>query len=129
MTERRRVTSNTIWERRVGYSRAIEAGGMIFVSGTVAADESGAIAQPGSAYQQAVFIFRKIERALIELGSAREDVVRTRIYIVHMNDQVEVGRAHAEFFGEVMPACTMIGVRELADPTALVEIEADAVRR
>ncbi len=129
MTERRRVTSNTIWERRVGYSRAIEAGGMIFVSGTVAADESGAIAHPGSAYQQAVFIFRKIERALAELGSGRDDVVRTRIYIVHMNDQVEVGRAHAEFFGGVMPACTMIGVRELADPTALVEIEADAVRR
>lgn len=128
MGERRRVATGTIWEQRVGYSRAIEAGGMIFVAGTVAADERGEIVHPQSAYRQTEFILRKIERALTELGSSLDDVVRTRIFVVNMNDQDEVGRAHAECVGHARPACTMVAVKGLADPTALVEIEADAVR-
>lgn len=128
MSERRRVSTGTIWEGRVGYSRAVEAGGQIYVAGTVAADERGNIMHPGSAYQQTAFILRKIEGALRELDASLEDVVRTRIFITSMNHQEEVGRAHAEAFADIRPACTMVGVRELADPSALVEIEADAVR-
>ncbi|MCA9281882.1 MAG: RidA family protein [Phycisphaeraceae bacterium] len=134
MTNRRRVSTGTIWEGRVGYSRAIEVGGaggagnMIAVAGTVAADEQGNILHPGSAYQQACFILRRIEAALKELDASLADVIRTRIYIINMNHQEEVGRAHAEAFADIRPACTMVGVKELADPHALVEIEADAVK-
>lgn len=128
MSQRRRVSTGTIWEGRVGYSRAIEAGGLIFVSGTVAGDAGGNILHADSAYQQTLFILRKIEGALSELGSSMRDVVRTRIFLTNMNHQEEVGRAHAEVFADVRPACTMVGVRELADPSALVEIEVDAVR-
>lgn len=131
MTNRRRVSTGTIWEGRVGYSRAIEAraaGCLISVAGTVAADELGNIAHPDSAYQQTAFIIRKIEAALKELDASLADVVRTRIFITSMNHQEEVGRAHAEAFADIRPACTMVGVKELADPSALVEIEADAIR-
>lgn len=42
-------------------------------------------------------------------------------------DWQAVGRAHAEVFGEVRPATTMVEVRRLIDPGMLVEIEADAI--
>ena len=128
MTDRRRVSTGTIWEGRVGYSRAIEAHGRIFVAGTVAADDRGVIHHADSAYQQTVYIIRKIETTLRELDASLSDVVRTRIFVTSMNHQDEVGRAHAEFFADIRPACTMVAVKELADPSALVEIEADALR-
>ena len=54
--------------------------------------------------------------------------MRTRIYVVNIErDWEAVGRAHAEVFGEVLPATSMIEVSRFIAPWMLVEIEADAV--
>jgi hypothetical protein len=55
------------------------------------------------------------------------DVVRTRIYLTHIDDWQQVAEAHGEFFRDVRPASTVIQVARLIDPEWLVEIEADAV--
>ncbi len=125
--ERRRVSTGTVWEEQNGYSRAVRAGNLIYVSGTLAADEQGNIVEPDSPYKQTLFALAKAERALIELGSSRTDVVRTRLYVTNMTQGREVGRAHAEFFGDVMPCCTLLGIHQLASPTAVVEVELEAV--
>jgi enamine deaminase RidA (YjgF/YER057c/UK114 family) len=54
-------------------------------------------------------------------------VIRTRIYVVHMDQWRDVARAHGEFFGDIRPANTLIAVKALVDPGHLVEIEADAL--
>jgi enamine deaminase RidA (YjgF/YER057c/UK114 family) len=65
--------------------------------------------------------------ALAEAGARPQDVVRTRIYLTRTEDMPDVGRAHAEVFGEVRPASTAVTVKELVDPRWLVELEADAL--
>lgn len=125
--ERKRVLTGTIWEERNGYCRATRVKDMVFVSGTLAADEAGNIVSPDSAYLQTKFALEKIEGALGQVGASREDVVRTRLYVTSLRHESDVGHAHQEFFGQVMPCCTMVEVSALASPMALVEIEVDAV--
>lgn len=127
MRDRQHVTSGTPWESQVGYSRAVRTGQMIFVTGTVAADESGLIHAPGDAYEQTVYTLRKIESALHEAGGCLEDIVRTRIYITDMAHADEVGRAHKELLGRIRPATTMVCVTGLWGEGSVVEIEVDAV--
>lgn len=125
--QRRNISSGSPWEPKVGYSRAVRVGDMVFVSGTLAADEHGVIAAPGDAFEQTRYALKKIERALREAGASMNDVVRTRMFVRRIEDFDAVGRAHAEFFAAVRPAATMVEVGRFAAADALVEIEVDAV--
>lgn len=124
--ERRLVSSNTPWEALAGFSRAVRVGNSIWVAGTTASDERGALHGGDSAYAQTRYILDKIERALREAGASLADVVRTRVYITRMDDWQEVARAHGEVFGRIRPANTLIQVAGLVDGR-LVEIEADGL--
>ena len=125
--ERQRVSSGTKWEGLVGYSRAVRAGNLVFVSGTTATDEAGNVVGVGDAEAQAAYIIGKIGRALQEAGASLTDVVRTRIYVTRVADWEAVGRAHARYFGEIRPANSLVEVSALVGSEYLVEIEADAV--
>jgi enamine deaminase RidA (YjgF/YER057c/UK114 family) len=125
--QRQRVLTGTIWEERNGYCRALRAGSMIFVSGTLPTDDDGNIMHPSAPFLQTIAALEKIEGALRQLGASRENVVRTRIFIKGMKYEEEVGRAHLEFFRDVMPCCTMVEISGLASPMAIVEVEVDAI--
>jgi len=128
MTDHRQnITSGTPWEKAVGYSRAVRIGRHIYVSGTVASDESGRIHAPDDAGAQARYVFAKIGLALVEAGASLADVVRVRVYLVDMNDLQAVGRAHHEVFSIIRPANTTVQVAALASPECRVEIEVDAL--
>lgn len=126
MNERQRYSSGTKWEPIVGYSRAVRVGSRIYVTGTTATDENGNIIGKGDAYAQTVQIIKNLEKALKALGAGLENVVRTRMFVTDISRWEEIGRAHGEFFREIMPATTMVEVSKLIDPDMLVEIEADA---
>ena len=103
----------------MGYSRAVRVGAYVFVAGTTA---------PGvDAYSQAVAIFTKIEGVLREAGASLRHVVRTRMFVTNMDHSGAVGRAHAEFFRDILPAATMVEINRLISPELLVEIEVDAI--
>lgn len=126
MRTRQKYSSGAKWESIVGYSRAVKVGDRIYVTGTTATDENGGIVGAGDAYAQTVQVIKNIERALRALGASLENVVRTRMFVTDISRWEEYGRAHGEFFREIMPAATMVEVSRLIDPEMLIEIEVEA---
>ncbi|HLJ60567.1 MAG TPA: RidA family protein [bacterium] len=124
---RQQVSAGAVWGPRVGYSRAVRAGNMIFVAGTAAADPHGNAIAPGDAYAQTKDVLGRIERAIRELGGTMRDVVQTRIFVTDIGRWEEVGRAHGEVFGQIRPVTSMVEVRALIAPGMLVEVEAVAL--
>ena len=127
MTERQRISSGSVWEERVGFSRALRVGDWVFVSGTTATGADGEVIGAGDPYAQTMAIIEKIERALNEAGATLADVVRTRIYVTNADDWEAIGRAHARFFADVRPANTLVEVSRLVGSNYLLEIDADAL--
>ena len=126
MQEREKYSSGAKWEGIIGYSRAVKVGTRIYVTGTTATDENSNIVGIGDAYAQTVQVILNIEKALKALGAGLENVVRTRMFVTDISRWEEYGKAHGEFFSEIMPATTMVEVSKLIDPEMLIEIEADA---
>ncbi len=125
MSARRKVSSGAPWEAVVGYSRAVAAGDHIWVTGCASIVE-GEVVHAGDMYEQAKQAIANIGWALQQLGADLDDVVRTRIFVTDIDRWEQVGRAHAEAFGETMPATSMVEVSRLIDPRMLVEVEAVA---
>ena len=120
-------SSNTLWEESFGYSRAVQVGNTIEVSGT-AASEDGKVIGVGDLTLQTEFIIKKIEHTLVEAGFSLKDVVRTRIFMTDISLWEEVAKVHSYLFEDVMPACTLLEVSKLIDPDLLIEIEATAIK-
>ena len=123
----RRLPSAAPWEPLIGYSRVVVAGPLVFVAGTTATVD-GRLVGPGDAYAQTIQAFRNVETALASAGVGLADVVQTQMFVTDISRWEEVGRAHRELFGDVMPVTAMVGVSALIDPEMLVEVQAVAYR-
>lgn len=120
-------SSNTLWEESFGYSRAVQIGNAIEVSGTTASEDDKVIGI-GDVTLQTEYIIKKIEHTLVEAGFSLKDVVRTRIFMTDVSHWEEVAKVHSYLFEDVMPACTLVEVSNLIHPDLLIEIEATAIK-
>ena len=129
MANRQRVSSGVKWEDIVAYSRAVKVGNIIEVAGTTAVDENGNFVGVDDPYEQTLFIIRKAEKALNELGADLNDVIRTRIFVTDIEDWEEIGKAHGDCFRGIYPVTTLVEVSNLIDKRLLLEMEFSAVLR
>ena len=127
MSARKNFSSGAKWEDIVGYSRAVQMGNQLEISGTVATHDNGVVGK-GDFYKQTKFIIQKIEKVLHQAGFKLEDVVRTRMFVTDISYWEEIGKAHGEFFKNIKPVTSMIEISALIDPDYLVEIEVTAVK-
>jgi enamine deaminase RidA (YjgF/YER057c/UK114 family) len=125
VTERQNVSSGSPFEPTIGFSRAVRVGQRVFVSGTGPVWPDGSC--PSDAGSQARRCLEIILIALGETGATAADVVRTRMFLIDVNDAEAVGHAHGEVFGSTRPAATMVVAAALLDPAWRVEIEAEAI--
>lgn len=119
---RQNISGESPFEPIIGFSRAVRVGNAVHLAGTgpVGADKEDAAGQTRR-------VFEIAGRALAEAGASFDDVVRTRMFLTHVEDWEAVGRVHGEFFSKVRPAATMVVVARLLNPDWRIEIEMDAV--
>jgi len=125
--ERENYSSGAPLEEKVGYSRAVKVGPFIFVGGTTSVQPDGTVYGENDAYAQAKYIFQKLIGCLEQAGGAPSDVIRIKAYVTDMKLAAEVGKAYTEFFKEIKPLFTMVGIAQLNRPSQLIEIELDAI--
>src|ERR1700759_4139111 len=100
---RTNIPATSPFEPVIGFSRAVRIGNVVHVSGT------GPVgAEDLSAAEQTRTVLALIEKELAQAGATFEHVVRTRMFLSHVEDWEEVGRAHGEVFGTIRPASTMV---------------------
>jgi enamine deaminase RidA (YjgF/YER057c/UK114 family) len=121
-----RFSSGGPYEQRIGYARAVRAGGFVLVAGCTAVGPDGEIVGGADAGEQMREACRNVEAALALAGATVADVVRTRMYVTDASRWEEIGRVHAEVFGAALPAAALVQVAGLLDPRMLVEVEATA---
>jgi enamine deaminase RidA (YjgF/YER057c/UK114 family) len=116
-----------------GYSHATVAGDTVWVGGQVGSDATGRIVDPGDFVAQYGRAMHNVAVALRAAGFAPEDTVKLTYYVTDMqaykDNRSALGAAYHKFFRTDYPASTLVEVRSLVDPDALVEIDAVAVRR
>jgi 2-iminobutanoate/2-iminopropanoate deaminase len=108
------------------YTDAVRFGDLLFISGMVALDERNNVIAPGDVVGQAEFIFATIGRVLAQAGGGFENVLRVTVYLLDVADRTRINPVRQKFFGATKPASTLIGVRDLALPGLLIEVEAIA---
>jgi enamine deaminase RidA (YjgF/YER057c/UK114 family) len=115
-----------------GFSHVTIAGDTVWLGGQIGSDQTGKVVEPGDVAAQFARAIRNVAIALRAAGCVPEDTVKLTYYVTDLkgykNNLTAIGAAYREVFGSHYPASTLIEVRSLFDPNALIEIDAVAVR-
>jgi enamine deaminase RidA (YjgF/YER057c/UK114 family) len=126
MMSRHLISSGSVFEEQMGYSRAVVDGNWIFVSGTTGFDYAS-MTIPDNVAEQAEQCLKNIQSALHEAHANLEDVVRVMYILPDAKDFPACWPVLRQYFGAIRPAATMIAAG-LADPRMKIEIQVTALR-
>jgi enamine deaminase RidA (YjgF/YER057c/UK114 family) len=121
------VSSGSLYEKPIGFSRAVRIGNVISVSGTAPISEDGNTCCPGDLYRQTIRCIEIIKNAIIKAGGQLENVIRTRTYLKNISEWEKAGKAHGEVFSSIRPASTFVEIKAFIKDDWLVEMEADCI--
>lgn len=108
------------------YTDAVRWGDLLFISGCVAMDHAGQVIAPGNATAQARAVHQHIDAALRAAGTDFAHVLKVTVFLTDIGDRQAVNEVRKEFFGDSLPASTLVEVGALVLPGLVVEIEAIA---
>jgi len=126
-TPRMITAPGTTWPERYTFSPALKAGTLLFIAGTTAVDDKGALVAPGDIVGQTRFILQKFGTLLRAAGAGFEHVVETTEYITTTENYRGTAAVRREFFRPPYPVATGVIVAGLLRQGALIEISAVAV--
>jgi enamine deaminase RidA (YjgF/YER057c/UK114 family) len=125
-THRQLISSGSVFEAQIGYSRAVAQGPFVFVSGTTGFDyETMAIAE--GAAEQAEQCLKNIDHALRQAGASLADTVTVTYVLPNGDDFESCWPVLKKYFGHVRPAAMMISA-QLLDPRMKIEIQVTAMK-
>ena len=102
-------------------------GKMIFVAGQLARDANGKLVGKGDMRAQIQQVGENIKTGLEAAGATLADIVKTNTFVTNYEEYSKHGDMRARYFGPATPTSTTVQISRLADPDAMVEIEAIAV--
>ena len=123
---RRLISSDSQFEKEIGYSRAVVDGEWVFVSGTTGFDYA-ANTISDSLLEQTEQCLKNIQVALQQAGAGLTDIVRVTYILPRAERFPDCWPVLRKYFGAIRPAATMISAG-LADPRMQIEIEVTARR-
>ena len=102
-------------------------GKMIFVAGQLARDANGNLVGKGDMRTQIQQVGENIKTGLEAAGATLADIVKTNTFVTNYEEYAKHGDMRARYFGPATPTSTTVQISRLADPDAMIEIEAIAV--
>jgi reactive intermediate/imine deaminase len=126
MANRTVITPEGVGAPAAPFSLGIRAGQLIFASGQVALDGSGALVGKGDIRAQTTQVLENVKAIVEAAGGSLADVAKTTIYLVDFGDYQGMNEVYARYFSEDPPARATVRA-DLVNPDFLVEIDAFAV--
>jgi 2-iminobutanoate/2-iminopropanoate deaminase len=127
MARRKEIRVPELAEPLSHYTDAVQAGGLLFLSGAIAVDGDGELVGGDDVLAQARQVFANLAAVLAAAGAGFADVVKVTVYLTDVDDRPAVNGLRKELFGAARPASTLVEVSRLAVPGARIEVDAVAV--
>jgi 2-iminobutanoate/2-iminopropanoate deaminase len=127
MARRKEIRVPELAEPLSHYTDAVQAGGLLFLSGAIAVDGDGELVGGDDVLAQARQVFANLAAVLAAAGAGFADVVKVTVYLTDVVDRPAVNELRKELFGAARPASTLVEVSRLAVPGARIEVDAVAV--
>lgn len=110
-------------EKAYGYSHAVKIGNDIKISGAVSMDDEGNPTAVGDLEQQMKNCYADLEKILKHYGCTFDDVIVENVFTTNMPKFLEVAAYRSEIYKNHFPTGSWLGVKELAIPEFMIEIE------
>ncbi|OFV95086.1 MAG: hypothetical protein A3H94_07090 [Acidobacteria bacterium RIFCSPLOWO2_02_FULL_60_20] len=126
MAKRKVIDPGWQWDDKIPLAQAVKVGEVLYISGQIALDPSGALVGADDMKAQSQRVFGNIEAILRMAGGTLENVVKITAYLTDMSRYGEYNEVRGKFLKDHRPASTTVQVLALAFPGLLVEVEAVA---